>query len=224
MKQSFLAQQFYLLTLFLGVLTLSSCQAVPKSSEFSGNLKSPVIDSQMTLAEALAGVDENCFPDICKKQTLVTVTYYAFDNKLHQGQLLIDQALVKDIQTIFALALTLRFPIQSVIPIAAPQFRKNKQWDDELSMAVNNTSAFNYRVVAGSTKLSKHSYGRAIDINPLLNPYIKGNLIAPTGASYEPNKIGTLTTQHPLVQKFLQLGWTWGGNWKSLKDYQHFEK
>jgi peptidoglycan L-alanyl-D-glutamate endopeptidase CwlK len=155
---------------------------------------------------------------------LVDVRYYSFDQKIHQGQLVIDKSLVLDIQEIFDFALKNHFPIQSVIPLADKRFRNNKRWDDEWSMAANNTSAFNYRLSTGGKQLSKHAYGRAIDINPRLNPYVKGRVMLPAGATYVRNRPGTLTADHPLVKKFLQLGWRWGGHWKSLKDYQHFEK
>ena len=91
-------------------------------------------------------------------------------------------------------------------------------------MLSNNTSGFNYRTVTGGKKLSKHSYGFAIDINPVQNPYFKGKVVLPEGAIYNPSKPGTLTSDCVVVKTFIRLGWDWGGNWKSLKDYQHFEK
>ncbi len=199
-------------------LMLNACQAMPKLSS------PPIIDSNLTLAQALEGVDKTCLIVICTQQRLVTVQYYSFDQKIHQGQVLIHQDLVADIKTLFDFALSIHFPIQSVIPIAEARFRKQNHWDDELSMAQNNTSAFNYRLSTQGKKLSNHAYGRAIDLNPLLNPYIKANITLPAGAVYNPAQAGTLTATHPLVKKFLQLGWSWGGNWKTLKDYQHFEK
>ena len=69
-----------------------------------------------------------------------------------------------------------------------------------------------------------HSYGYAIDINPVQNPYIKGKIVLPEGAVYDPAKPGTLAASGPVVKCFQGLGWEWGGNWKSLKDYQHFQK
>ncbi len=212
-----------LVTVFITMLSIVGCPATPKSIS-SPNADALIIDSNMSLTDALAGVDAQCLAVICKRQRLVTVKYYGFDKKIHQGQLVIDYELVEDIQTIFAFALEKRFPLQSVIPISDLRFRKNHRWDDNLSMAANNTSAFNYRLSTGSSQLSKHAYGKAIDINPFLNPYIKGTITAPPGATYVPDKAGTFTADHPLVQKFLQLGWHWGGHWKTLKDYQHFEK
>lgn len=203
----------------------------PVSSSFSagtidiGTFKRPIIDSNMTRAQALDGLAPTCPADVIKRQKVVTVKYYSSDNKVHQGQLVVDADLEKDIKAVFATALEVRFPIYSVIPISDARFRKDGRWDDDLSMESNNTSAFNYRLVTGGTRLSKHSYGRAIDINPRQNPYIKGAVILPKGAKYDPdNDAGALTADHPVVRIFLRLGWQWGGNWTSLKDYQHFEK
>lgn len=99
-------------------------------------------------------------------------------------------------------------------------------------MMANNTSAFNCRVVKGSRKLSAHARGMAIDVNPLYNPYVKTKngltIVQPEGGrawvkrgDHVPYGIenGDL-----MLALFKERGWTWGGDWKSLKDYQHFEK
>lgn len=189
-----------------------------------GTLKKPIIDSRMTKKEAFDGLDPNCPPEIRRRQRLIKVKYYSYDQKIHQGQLIIDKDLVKDIKQIFKLALAEKFPIFSVIPVAAPQFRKNGRWDDDLSMAANNTSGFNYREKTGGGSLSNHAYGRAIDINTFQNPYVKGNLILPPGAKYDPPTAGTLTAESAVTKLFIKLGWDWGGTWTRLQDYQHFEK
>jgi hypothetical protein len=89
----------------------------------------------------------------------------------------------------------------------------------------NNTSAFNYRNVANTNRLSNHSYGRAIDFNPFTNPAVYSDgKISPQGAKYNKNKPGTLTQESELVKFFKSKGWQWGGDWNSLKDYQHFDK
>ena len=191
-----------------------------------GTMKRPIIDSRMSKQKAFDGLDPNCPPEIRRRQKIVKVRYFSFDGKIHRGQIVIDKDLVKDIKKIFKLALREKFPINSVIPISEMRFRKNGRWDDDLSMIANNTSAFNYRLKTGGTTLSNHATGRAIDINTVQNPYIKGNLILPPNGSYDPNAAGTLTAEHPIVKLFLKLGWTWGGFWKmpSATDYQHFEK
>jgi hypothetical protein len=91
-------------------------------------------------------------------------------------------------------------------------------------MKDNNTSAFNYRVISGTRTFSTHALGRAIDINPFLNPQIKNGEISPEGATYNKYKWGTITANSWLTHEFYKRGWRWGGSWKFTKDYQHFEK
>jgi peptidoglycan LD-endopeptidase CwlK len=193
-------------------------------AEPAGTPADPIIDSKMTDDEAFEGLDRRCPKDLRERQKVVAVTYRGFDGKVHRGQIVVDKDLEKDVTEVFEVALKEKFPIQSVVPIAHAKFRKNDKWDDDLSMAANNTSAFNYREITGGTALSKHALGRAIDVNPLQNPYVKGKLTLPPGAKYDPDAPGTLTAEHPVTKAFLARGWEWGGNWKSLKDYQHFEK
>lgn len=185
----------------------------------AGSFEHPVIDSSLTWNQALIKKSGLAAPDdIIKDQVLLTVLYYGFDDKIHQGQIVIHKELAADIKMIFTLALKEKFPFQSVIPVS--QF----DWDDNKSMKANNTSGFNYRNAAGSKSLSQHAFGRAVDINPFLNPYIKNNISLPLGSQYKPGKPGTLSHNSLLVKAFLNSGWIWGGNWKTIKDYQHFQK
>jgi peptidoglycan L-alanyl-D-glutamate endopeptidase CwlK len=189
-----------------------------------GTVKRPIIDSAMNEREAFDGLDPKCPEEIRKRQRLITVEYYSTDGLIHQGQLVVDTDLVSDVKRVFALMLKERFPVHSVIPISDKRFRKDGRWDDELSMEANNTSSFNYREITGGGRLSNHAYGRAVDINTFLNPYIKGAIVLPHGAQYDPKVEGTFTAESPVVREFLRLGWAWGGNWSDRKDYQHFEK
>lgn len=175
-----------------------------------------IIDCNYTFDEAIKGIK---IPNsITEQLTLVNVEYYSFDKKLHRGQIVINIKAVKDIQEIFGFIKQSRFPIAKVIP--SVKFN----WDDEASMNDNNTAAFNYRKVEGSKVLSAHSYGLAIDINPLQNPHIKGKVIHPLTAKYDPRISGTILRDSELVNEFVKRGWQWGGRWRSSKDYQHFEK
>ena len=98
-------------------------------------------------------------------------------------------------------------------------------WSDEASMAADNTSAFNYRLIAGTDRLSRHATGRALDINPRRNPAVyPDGRIAPAGAVYRPGSPGTFTGEHPVVLAFRERGWRWGGDFTHLQDYHHFEK
>ncbi len=213
---------FLLLALLIYAAT-PNCFA-QNSDAMRGTLKRPIVDSRMSKRQAFDGLDPRCPPEIRQRQRVVKVKYYSFDGKIHQGQIVVDKSLVKDIRAIFKLAREIKFPVYSVIPVSAPQFRRNGRWDDDLSMAANNTSAFNYREKTGGGSLSNHAYGRAVDINTVQNPYVKGDLILPPNGSYQPENAGTLTREHPITRKFIELGWEWGGDWTRLKDYQHFEK
>ncbi|MDR3665355.1 MAG: M15 family metallopeptidase [Ignavibacteriaceae bacterium] len=153
-----------------------------------------------------------------KNLKIIDVEYYSFDNKLHTGQVVIHKDLAKDIIEIFALIKEKKFPIKKVIPI------NYYHWSDESSMKDNNTSAFNYRVISGTRTFSAHALGRAIDINPFLNPQVKNGKVFPKGAIYNQYTRGTLTRNSWLTHEFYKRGWRWGGDWKFTQDYQHFEK
>ena len=157
--------------------------------------------------------------DALENLCLIEVQYYGFDGKLHQGQLIMNKAVKKDIEEIFALILKEKFPIEKVIPVN--QFA----WDDDSSMSANNSSSFNYRNIAGTNRLSKHALGMAIDINPFLNPVVyKDGSITPKGAKYEIKRKGTFSLDHPIVKAFKERGWRWGGEFNSYKDNHHFDK
>ena len=175
-----------------------------------------ITDSNCSLREALTGIDIPV--KIREMLTLVSVYYYSFDGRLHKGQLVININLAKDIQAIFEEIKADKFPVAKVIPIY------KFDWDDMASMKDNNTSAFNYRIIKGTNKISKHAAGRAIDINPRLNPQIKNGVVTPQGSYYNTRKRGTISDSSFIVKSFLKRGWHWGGFWKHLKDYQHFEK
>jgi len=184
-----------------------------------GTLDNPIIKNNVSWTQELQAMRIKKFPEaIINKQQLVDVKYYTFNGEIHQGQLIIDKRLANDIKKIFAVMLKEKFPLQSVIPIS--QFN----WSDDESMLKNNTSAFNYRKVKGKVTLSNHAFGQAIDINPFLNPYVSGKHVSPKGSRYDETVKGTLSKDSPIVQAFLKLGWQWGGHWKSIKDFQHFEK
>jgi hypothetical protein len=175
-----------------------------------------IVDSNFTFEEAISGI---YIPDEIKsKLELLDVQYYSFDGRLHKGQILVNKKVKNDILEIFRIIKETKFPVEKVIPISY------YNWDDEKSMSDNNTSAFNYRFVRNTKVYSYHSYGLAIDINPMLNPYSKGGKILPENALYNPDVKGTLTKNSLIVREFVKRGWQWGGNWKKLKDYQHFEK
>jgi len=175
-----------------------------------------VVDSEIEFDEAVSG--KNIPKSIVANLRIVDVYYYGFDDLLHKGQLIVHRDVVLDIIEIFEFIRESHFPVDKVVPIS------KYGWSDEKSMMDNNTSAFNYRYISGTRVISNHASGLAIDINPIQNPYIKNGTSLPTNCVYDTTKIGTLTASSELVKEFKLKGWQWGGDWKSLKDYQHFEK
>jgi peptidoglycan LD-endopeptidase CwlK len=180
-------------------------------------LSSPPADSTLTFAEAVSGSAAPAV--VLATLRLIEVDYYGFDSRLHRGQLVVASAIEKDIHEIFSLIREVRFPLNSVIPVV------HYQWSDEASMEANNSSAFNYRLIAGTNRLSLHAFGVAVDLNPRQNPVIyEDGQIQPSGAIYRPEAPGTLTESSPIVKAFLQRGWNWGGHFQHFRDYHHFER
>ncbi len=153
----------------------------------------------------------------------VELDYWGFDGQTHRGELVVHRDLTDEVIEVFAALHELRYPIERMRTVAA-----YPGGDDELSMRDNNTSAFNCRGIPGSSSWSWHAYGRAIDVNPKLNPYV------PAGGAYEPANAGPwvdrartdpgmLHDGDPAVTAFTDRGWGWGGHWRSPLDYQHFE-
>jgi hypothetical protein len=155
---------------------------------------------------------------------LLTLSYWGFDAREHQGELVVhrDQAanVLKAMQRLFEV----KFPIEKMELVDV------YGGDDDLSTAANNTSAFNCREVENSPGVwSQHSYGRAIDINPVQNPYLprSGPIDPPAGAAYTDRsdvRPGMIVRGDSVVRAFASIGWEWGGNWTSSKDYQHFSE
>ena len=114
-------------------------------------------------------------------------------------------------------------------PIDPPHGGQLSGGDDELSMEDNNTSAYNCRVIPGSGRWSRHAFGRAVDLNPLLNPEIdRTGAFQPENAAPYLDRTrtdpGVLHAGDPVVRLFTDRGWSWGGDWRTPKDYQHFER
>lgn len=225
-----------LLALFI-VLALSSCSdETPKKEEPTeasapatdilqspGTLGNPIVDSSMGAdAAILSNLPQGCPQEITSRLAVVAVRYWGFDDRVHQGQIVVDRDLADDVTQIFELILELGFPLHSVLPIAHAEIQAKAPYG--LSPDTDNSSGFAFRPQAGSAKLSMHARGWAVDLNPRENPYIKGETMLPPRSAYDPSTPGTLTADHPIVLRFKELGWEWGGDWKSLKDYMHFEK
>lgn len=150
----------------------------------------------------------------------VEVSHWGFDGAVHEGRVIVDAAHAERVIAALRDVYDARFPIERMEPV------DRYGSDDQASMRANNTSAFNCRYVSGSTTWSEHTYGRAIDINPLVNPYVKGSTVdPPEGAAYADRSRddpGMIHADDAVVRAFQRQGWAWGGYWSSGQDYQHF--
>ena len=153
---------------------------------------------------------------------LLRFPHWSFEGELREGELVVAVEDADVIDGAMKVAFETKFPLETARP--ASHF----QGDDGASMAANNTSAFNCRKVTGGDSYSQHSYGNAIDINPVQNPYVRGSTVLPEAGEEhllrDPSTPGLLVESSPIVQHFLDAGWGWGGQWSSLKDYQHLSK
>ena len=156
----------------------------------------------------------------------VKIRYIDFDGKKQNGELICNQKIAQDLVEIFSELYDRQYPLASV------RLVDDFGGDDLASMEADNTSCFNFREVTasggGRHKLSLHAYGLAVDLNPLYNPYVKKGKILPQSAKPYANRKNAnpyrIDHEDLAYQLFTSHGFTWGGDWKSLKDYQHFEK
>lgn len=156
---------------------------------------------------------------------LLRMSYWGFDDRVHDGELIVAESVSADVLAVFGKIFAARFPIG--------QMRRIDVFgaDDHASMAANNCSAFNYRVIetsvaSGTPRLSQHSFGLAIDINPVQNPWVRTDtVLPPEGASYVDRadvRPGMIVRPGPVVAAFESVGWQWGGEWSDYQDYHHF--
>ena len=154
----------------------------------------------------------------------VTVSYVGFDGRAHSGRVVVNRAVVRDVETVFRRLYAARFPIRRMQPVA------RYGGSDDRSMAADNTSAFNcrYAVTTGPKSWSVHAYGEAIDINTVENPYLEGGrVLPPAGRAYVDRtrvRRGMAVAGGVLVRAFASVGWLWGGRWSASPDWQHFSR
>lgn len=155
------------------------------------------------------------------------LSHFDAEKNEHVGEMVCNKAIANDLLEIFRELYRQKYPIQRIRLI------DDYEAEDERSMRDNNTSCFCYRKVSGTTKLSKHATGMAVDVNTLYNPYVRTGkngrrIVEPaTAVKYVdrsksfPYKIvkGDL-----LYRLFIRHGFKWGGSWRTVKDWQHFEK
>lgn len=149
------------------------------------------------------------------------IGYWGFDGAAHVGELVAHADAVDALGVVFARLVAAGFPIRRM------QLVDDYGGNDLTSIEADNTSAFNCRAATGSTNWSQHAYGRAIDVNPVENPYVEvdGSTSHPASVPYldrSADRSGMATDGGVLVAAFEAVGWAWGGRWGGPVDYQHF--
>jgi hypothetical protein len=150
----------------------------------------------------------------------LTLSHWGFDGKVRTGLLIVHAEVARELVGVFRRLYDARFPIRRMVPVdvyGASDFR---------SIEADNTSAFNCRFVEGTSRWSEHAYGRAIDLNPIENPYVSaGSTSHRASRPYldrSRRRPGMANEGGAAVRAFDAIGWGWGGRWTSVRDYQHF--
>ncbi len=201
------------ITLVALIFSLSLSVITAKSQENNSAAQNIELHELVTGTTAPQSIIDNL--------ALINVQFYNANNTLQTGKIIVHKQLANDLIEIFEFIKENKLPVEMVAPIKFDLPGGNTSMN-----RLNNTYSFHYRQKAAAKSLSLHSIGTAIDINPFNNPYIstKGDTI-PKGATYNPTTDQrSLHSKHPLVLKFKQMGWVWGGDWKYTKDYMHFQK
>jgi hypothetical protein len=208
--------------LVFGVMSATSGVASPRSVDqapdaFRGTI-SPI---GHRLARQMTGVSwrPGC-PVPLRDLRLLSVTHRGFDGKARTGRLVVHRDVARDLVAVFRTLYTARFPIRRMVPV------DRYGGSDFRSIEADNTSAFNCRFVDGTTRWSEHAYGRAIDVNPIENPYVAGGRTSHRASvpyvDRARRRPGMAFEGGVLVRAFDAIGWGWGGRWADVKDYQHF--
>lgn len=184
-------------------------------SEPLSNVRKEQITGVSYPAEASGEIQ---YEDLC----CLHVLHYDFDHVVQRGELICNQLIAEELLEIFRELFEQEYPIERICLI------EEYHGDDESSMEDNNTSCFNYRQIAGSSRLSSHSLGLAVDINPLYNPCVsRAGVIQPqAGYAYADRSVSfpyKIDHEDLCYQLFTEHGFVWGGDWTDPKDYQHFE-
>ena len=171
--------------------------------------------------DAMTGVSwhRGC-PVPLRELRVLHLSIWGFDREAHRGELVVHRRRADDLVHVFRRIYRARFAIRRMRPV------DRYDADDQRSMRADNTSAFNCRFVAGTTRWSQHAYGRALDLNPVENPYVSGDHVSPpAGRRYADRSLdrrGMVHRGDVVWRAFRRIGWGWGGSWSGAQDYQHF--
>jgi len=206
----------------IGLVAMNASTSTVAQTTFTGTAE-PLPASVVERMLASGSWKEGC-PVALEDLRYLRLSFVDFAGAVQEGELVVAADVAEAIVGVFRTLFEAGFPIERM------QLVDDFAADDDLSMAANNTSAFNCRAVTGGTGYSQHSYGNAIDISPIQNPYVRvrdtGTLILPPeGAAFADRsdvRPGMIVAGDVVTAAFASIGWVWGGDWTSLKDYQHF--
>ncbi|KKB96801.1 hypothetical protein SZ25_00110 [Candidatus Arcanobacter lacustris] len=214
--------------MFKKIILMSLLMSLP--SHASANTKKDPIFSISAIPNHITEdmVQKNIWNEKCpvgiKRLKLLNLSYYDFEGNHHQdGKMIIIDAMAEKVLAVFKELHKRKFPIAKIKLI------NDYNGDDELSMIDNNTSAFICREVTGGGRISLHSYGVAIDVNPVQNPYISiNNLVTKVSPKEGANYINRTNIRagmvEPVVDVFTNNGFSiWGGTWNDPVDWMHFQ-
>jgi len=203
-----------------------TCMAVAAATAQNTAFTADTLSDEVFTRMAGRSFPEGCTIDRHELRYL-RVLHIDYEGQVHQGELVCNRRIANDLLDIFRKLYEAHYPIERIRLI------DDYDADDERSMSNNNTSCFCYRSITGSQHLSKHALGMAVDINTLYNPYVKKRkdgttVVKPAAGRPYVNRQKQFRYK---IEKgdlcyrlFIEHGFRWGGNWHSLKDYQHFEK
>ena len=204
------------------IVVIVALAAVPADGASAEPFAGSVNVLPRSLREAMTGVSwkPGC-PVPLSDLRLVRARHWGFDGTVRTGRLVVHRDVAKDVLAVLRRLYAARFPIRRMVPVdayGASDFR---------SIEADNTSAFNCRFVDGTSGWSEHAYGRAIDLNPIENPYVtsRGTTSHPASRAYlrrSPYRPGMAVEGGVVVRAFAAVGWRWGGRWSGARDYQHF--
>ncbi|MEE9472790.1 MAG: M15 family metallopeptidase [Acidimicrobiia bacterium] len=152
----------------------------------------------------------------------LTVSHYGFDGRFHTGEIMVNAMVAEDVLSVFRPLHSARFPIEQMRVIRLDEV------DDPPTGDWNETTSFVCRPAVGSSGWSQHAFGLAVDINPFHNPYQKADLVIPELASVYTDRadvrVGMILSDDVVTAAFADIGFAWGGNWNTLKDWMHFSQ
>lgn len=188
----------------------------PADGRFQGSIEPISADVRSRMGETWS---PRCPVDLADLR-YVRVSFWGFDDEPHTGELVVNADVSNDVAEVFEKLYEAHFPIEEMRLVTTADLDAPPTGDG------NNTAAMVCRAARGQTQWSAHAYGLAIDVNPFLNPYQKGDLVLPELASAYLDRSwrrpGMVFPDGVVTEAFAAIGWTWGGDFRSLSDRMHF--